>query len=787
VNVSKRWLEELLGRPLEAEELVERFAMLGAPVDAVEPLGAGLEQVVVGEVLRVERHPNADRLWLCSVAAGAEPLEVVCGAPIVVAGKKYPFAPVGATLPGGLTLERRKIRGTYSNGMLCSERELELGEDAAGILELDTNAPAGTGLSEALGLDDHRLVLDVAANRADLHGMRGVARELGAVLGATVRLPGLSGAPTSPAGPPRRVADVETVVDGVRVAVEDVDGAPRYLIAVVRGVMVGPSPAWLEQRLRAIGQRSINNVVDATNYVMFELNQPTHAFDLAKLRGPAVVVRRARREERIVTLDGTERVLDEEMTAICDSERPTIIGGVMGSSESEVDAGTQDLVIECAAFEPKRIRRTRKNVGLITESSYRFERGVDQSALPEALHRLLGLIIAVAGGEVREAPVDFWPRPAAQRSVFLRPSRVAHVLGIDVARPEIETVLGSIGCVALPKDTDRMAVQVPSWRPDLVDEIDLIEEVARIRGYDTIPEESRPQRLGTVPDAPIEALAGRLRVALAGDGLYEAVSMPLGAPGGGDSVPVVNPLATTESHLRTALLPGLVRRVEHNWAQRERNVRLFEIGTAFFPNGEEGLPREETRVAAVVTGARRPAHWTEPRPPDTDAWDARGLLARVARLAWPGAALHVAGSGWESVDEVEGVVGWARPLEADAPSWAGAVYGLEMRLSDSPSPAPTFRPMPMTPPVERDVALVVPGGATALQIEGVIRSRAGPLLESLVVFDEFRGAELPAGTRSVGFRLTFRDPARTLREAEADAALERALEALEVELGVRRR
>ena len=784
MNVSRRWLEALLGRPLEVRDLVERLAMLGSPVDAVEPLGRGLEQIVVAEVVKVVRHPNADRLWLCHVAAGGEPLEVVCGAPLVVEGSKYPFAPVGATLPGGLTLERRKIRGIYSNGMLCSAKELELGEDAAGILELDTDAAPGTPLAQALELDDHQLVLDVAANRADLHGMRGVARELGAAIGATVRLPRLPGAPEAPAPPVRRVTGNEALVDGVRVSVVDAEGAPRYLVAVVRGVGVGPSPAWLERRLRAVGQRSINNVVDATNYVMFELNQPAHAFDLAKLRGPAVVVRRARPGERIVTLDGVERVLDDEMTAICDAERPTIIGGVMGSGESEVDEATRDLVIECAAFEPKRIRRTRKHLGLSTESSYRFERGVDVPALPDALHRLLELILAVAGGEVREAPVDLWPSPTAQRSVFLRPSRVARVLGVDSSREEIERSLGAIGCVALPKDADRLAVQVPSWRPDLTDEIDLVEEVARIRGYETIPEETRPQRLGTVPDAPIEGLAAQVRAALVAEGLLETMSLPLGPDG---AVGVVNPLAATEAQLREALLPGLTRRVEHNWAQRLRDVRLFEVGTVFLPNGAGELPREEVRVAVVLTGARRPAHWTEPRPPDADLWDLKGLFERVARLAWPRATVQVAGAKWDATDEGGGAIGWAGALEGDAPPWAAALFGLEMRLGAAAGPSPVFRALAATPAVERDVALVVPAGVTALQIEGVIRSRGGPLLESLDVFDEFRGAGLAAGERSVGFRLTFRDPERTLRDAEADAGLKLALDALEVELGVRRR
>jgi phenylalanyl-tRNA synthetase beta chain len=657
VNLSRRWLEALLGRTLDAADLERRLSALGAPVEAIVPLHHDLGDIQVGRVLEVKKHPNADRLSLCQVdVGGAAPVEVVCGAPTVQAGKLYPYAPVGAVLPGGVTLTRRAIRGVESNGMLCSAKELGLGEDQAGILELDTTAPPGTRLLDALPLADHRIVIEVTANRPDLLCHKGVARELGASLGAPVKLPLIAGARPLPDGAPVRRSD-RGVVDGVAVRLEDPEGAPRYQIAVLRGVRVAPSPAWLADRLTAVGQRPINNVVDATNYILFELNQPLHAFDLARLRGPAVVVRRARAGEKIVTLDGVTRTLTAEMTAICDAERPTIVAGVMGSAESEVGAATTDLVLECAYFQPTRIRRTRRALAVSSESSYRFERGIDMLAMPDALRRAVELIVAVAGGELREPPLDLWPQPVAERVIFLRLERVTRLLGVALERAEMERHLTSVGFVVAPKEA-RLAVQVPGWRPDVTREVDLIEEVARLTGYAAFPDELRPYRPGTVPDAPEERARARVRALLARAGCYEARTLPLGPADGPDAVAIVNPLSAEEAHLRGRLLPGLVRRVEHNWANRTRDIRLFEVGTVFRrrdpgpaaatrPRGAAvTTPEEWTAVAAVLTGARRPPHWSEAaKVPDIDLWDLKHHFELAVDAAAPGCRVEPAPGG----------------------------------------------------------------------------------------------------------------------------------------------
>jgi len=552
---------------------------------------------------------------------------------------------------------------------------------------------------------------------------------------------------------------------------------------------VAPSPGWLAQRLAAIGQRPINNIVDATNYVLFEVNQPLHAFDLARLRGPAVVVRRAKPKEKIVTLDGVERTLTSEMTAICDAERPTIIAGVMGSSDSEVTASTTDLVLECAYFQPTRVRRTRRALGLSSESSYRFERGIDLPGMPEALRRAIELIVAVAGGVLREPPLDLWPQPVQEKTIFLRPERVSHLLGVATERVELERLLTSVGFFVAPKDRGaRLAVQVPGWRPDVTREVDLIEEAARLQGYDAFPDELRPYRSGTVPDAPVEQIKARVRERLAQSGFYEARTIPLGPRDGPEAVAVGNPLSAEEAFLRRRLIPGLVRRVEHNWANRTRDVRLFEIGIVF--HAGQDRPEEWDSVAAVLTGARRPPHWSEgAKVPDMDIWDLKHHFELAVRAAAPSCDVQPATGGavgWEAVQRGE-VWGWAGPLEADAPVWAAALFGFEVRIDLTLPGAVPYRPLPTQPPVERDIALVLPAGVTAAAVAAVLARAAGPLLERLEVFDEYRGPGVPAGYRSVAWHCTFRDPARTLREREVEELLAGALQALEDELGVRRR
>lgn len=790
MNLSRRWLEAFLRRPLDVADTVRRLAMLGAPVDAVEPLNSGLEGIVVALVEAVRPHPNADRLQLCVVNDGTpERRTVVCGAPNVTAGRKYPFAPVGSTLPGGVRIERRKIRGEPSEGMLCSARELGLGQDHEGILELETAAPPGTRLIEALPLEDTRLVIDVSPARPDLLGHKGVARELAWSLRVPFRLPDIPGAPGQALEAPRRAEGNRAVAGGVLTGTDDPDGCPRFLGCTIRGVRVGPSPRWLQERLAAVGVRSINNVVDATNYVMFELGQPMHAYDVATLRGPEVIARRARPGERLVTLDDVERTLTPEMTVIADQAGAIGIAGVMGAAHVEVTERTTAVFLECASFEPRRLRRTRRALGLATEASKRFERGVDRWAAPEALRRGVELILATAGGTVDGGAVDVWPEPTQPPRIALRHALVTRVLGEALPAAAIEQYLTAIGCTVLPRpEAGRFTVDVPGWRPDLVAEIDLIEEIARLHGYDSFSTELRPFRVGRLSDPPLESAVLRVREGLVRQGLLETVSLPLGPSEGEGSVRLKNPLSADDAWLRQSLLPGLRRAVETNWSRRVREIRLFEIGTVFRLQGPGERPLEETRVAAVLSGAREPPHWTAGgKAPDFDQWDLKALFEAATALAIPGGRVQVDTQGWVAVTADGRPAGRAMRLDLVPREWAAPVYGFELAVLPVAGLPVRYEPLPTTPPVERDLALVVGESVRCSDLEAAIREAAGALLESVAAFDEYRSESLGPGRRSLAFRLTFRAPDRTLRDEEVDAITARVVAALESQFDARLR
>jgi phenylalanyl-tRNA synthetase beta chain len=793
MNVSLRWLEAFLRRPLDPKDVSERLVMLGAPVDAVEPLHGDLAGLVIGLVEEVRRHPNADRLRVCLVNDGtAERRNVVCGAPNVTAGKKYPFARVGASVPHGkggapMKIEKAKLRGEVSEGMLCSARELGLGQDHDGILELDTDAVPGTPLLEAVPLADYRLAVDVTPNRPDLLCHKGVARELSASYKTPFRLPAIPGAERIDV-PPSRRSTVTGTVGGVTIDVQDTESCPRFHAALIRGAGVGPSPEWLRRRLEAVGVRSINNVVDATNHVMFELNQPMHAYDAGTLRGGKLVVRRARAGERLVTLDDVERELSPEMIAIGDAEGVIGLAGIMGGASTEVGNETRDVLLEGAYWNPSRIRRGRRTLGMSSEASYRFERGIDRWGGGDAMRRCIEIILAIAGGELADAPLDLWPEPSHPPRIFLRPARVAQVLGVEIPWSAIEQYLVAIGATVVSKPDDgRMAVDVPGWRPDLVREIELIEEVARLHGYDSFPSDLRPFRLGTLTDAGEEAATTAVRRGMVDQGLYEVSRLPMGPRDGEDSVRLANPLSAEDAWLRRRLLPGLVRLVEANWANRVADIRLFEVGTTWSADAPGRRPREERRLAAVLTGRREPEHWTGSGEARFDLWDLKGRFEAAVALAIPGGEIQVEGDAWVARDAAGRIVGEASPLAADAPPWAAPLYGFELVLDPSPRKAPRFAPLPTTPPVDRVLALLLPAGVRVGAVEELLRRVGGDLLEQVRVESDYRGAELPPETRSVAFRLTFRAPDRTLRDAEVDAVETRLLDGLAADLGVRRR
>ncbi|HET9003794.1 MAG TPA: phenylalanine--tRNA ligase subunit beta, partial [Gemmatimonadaceae bacterium] len=698
MNVSHEWLRALVPHTLSPAQVRDLLTERVATVEELVALRADLAPIVIARVVEAARHPDSDHLWVTRVdAGGPELVDVVCGAPNVKAGALYPFAPSGTTMPGGLKLDKRKIRGAWSNGMLCSARELGLGQNHEGILELSVNAAPGTPFLDAVAAGDTRIVVDVLPNRPDLLSHRGIGRELSAALGIPLQLPKIPGSAATLPG--AQCAGESGKAGPVTVKVADRSLAPRYMGVVLRGVKVGPSPEWLAGRLQSIGVRSINNVVDATNYVLHELGQPIHAFDLAKLGGNEVVVRRARKGETLVTLDGAMRTLDERITVIADATAAHAVAGVMGGRDSEVTESTTDLFVEVAIFDPRHTRAARRASGLSTDASYRFERTIDPELPPAGLQRVVEIITALAGGTVDGTPVDLYPDPRSHPAVVLRVARVRRLLGEAVPAAEIAKLLAAIGfTVAIRAGTEMLAgdeeltVTPPSWRGDVVDEIDLVEEVARLVGYDRFPDELRSVRPSAVPTPREWTLAAALRDALVAAGLYEVRPMPFvrGTEDGAGFVRVLNPLAENEAYLRREVLDTLARRAEYNLTRMQGDVRLFEIGNVF-ASGTGQLPREETRVGALIMGSRRPPHFTESKPPAFDEWDAKGLAESIAEVAYPAARVELRGGNssgvlWEIA--VDGATrGAVTRVVLDAPVWASAAFGIELSLGEVASDA----------------------------------------------------------------------------------------------------
>jgi phenylalanyl-tRNA synthetase beta chain len=823
MDVSVNWLRALApGLQGTAAELADRLSMRAIPVDRVVPVGEGLEGIVVARVVEAVRHPNADRLTLCKVDSGGDELiDVVCGAPNVEQGALYPYVPPGVSLPGGFVIESRKIRGEMSHGMLCSEKELGLGRDGGGIFRLEGEFAVGERFAQAMVLPDARLELDLTPNRIDLACHLGVARELATDDGGGPVLPSFDG-PEWDAG----WVDGETEAEsgGVRIVIEDADRCRRYLGAIVRDISVGPSPEWLQARLRGAGARPINNVVDATNYVLLEMNQPLHAFDLDRIGGSEIRVRPAVAGEKLRTLDGVDHELTPVDTVIADANSAIALAGVMGGEDSEVTADTTDLLIECAAFDPRHTRHTARHTGLATDASYRFERGIDETGQEGALRRCVELIIAIAGGVADPDGIRVGGPAPATRLVTLRIARIRRVLGLDLSAEEVTRLVAPIGFeVRLDSDDpDLLLVTIPGWRGDVATEADLLEEVARRFGYDSFPREPRSFRPSAVPDTADRGKADEVRRLLVGRGLSEARSVPFVAEDRSEDsrIPLLKPLSAAEGFLRTDLVPVLLGRVEHNWSRGHRDVRLFEIGTVFGrragATGElppDATPEqrdaanpfvEERRFAFVLTGGRVPAHWSA-ESPDFDMWDLVGLVEELAQEFGLGtvdpevetgdsADRPIGFESWLSDSAVRiqrgggltGVAGLVKATSIDPPRWSAPVFAGEFRLD----PIVTddrrqYRSLPQYPAVSRDLAFTLAKSVPVADVEQTIREAAPPLLTSLRLFDVYEGDKVEEGRRSLAWRLVFRAPDRTLTDPEVDAAVAAIVHRLEEDLDVR--
>ena len=779
MRISYQWLSEYVDLP-PAPELARRLTAVGLEVEAVERRGAELAGVVAARIVASEKHPDAEKLSVTRVdAGGGEPLQVVCGAKNYRVGDVVPLATVGTLLPGGQKIEKARLRGVESSGMLCSARELGLSADASGLFILDAGTAPGTPVARALGLDDALLEVNVTPNRPDALSHLGIAREVAALLGAKIHAPA------------RRLAEGDGAAsDAVRVRIEAPERCHRYAARVVEGVKIGPSPGWLARRLEGCGVRSISNVVDATNYVLLELGHPLHAFDLDEVAGHEIVVRTARPGEKLVTLDGKERTLDAEDLLICDRDRASALAGVMGGGHSEISGGTSRVLLESAWFAPVGVRRTSKRHGLKSEASYRFERGADPGMVIPALDRCAALIAELAGGQVRIGVVDANPRPARPGEVRLRWSRPRELLGTEVAPEETRRILSALGFEEVLGDAQGASWRVPSWRQDVSIEEDLVEEIVRTRGYDAIPE-TLP-RLGTALPAPSEEdrALSRVREALEAAGFSEAVNFSFMAPAevaafdpSAHAVPLMNPISAELAVMRTSVLPALLRNAAANSRQRVEDVRLYEVARAYGRGpGEGDAPADEWgEVAGVLLGRRSPVSWAVPQAP-ADLFDAKAAVQEVLEaLGVVGARWAVRAEPWSHprfsaavLGERDALLGTAAELHPRVAAAFGLPRGvLAFRLDLDALLAharlvPRYHPIPRFPAVLRDLAVVVGEDVQAAQVLGVVKGE--PLVEEATLFDVYTGPPLPAGKKNLALALRYRVAQRTLTDAEVDAA-----------------
>ncbi|MDB4936698.1 MAG: Phenylalanyl-tRNA synthetase beta chain [Labilithrix sp.] len=801
MKASYNWLKELVPQlTASPKELAARLTGAGLEVEGILEYGAASEACIVSRVVSTRPHPTKSGLRLVTVDRGNAQQEVVCGAPNVPeAGRLVVLAPLGAHLPAkNVTIAKRAIAGVESEGMLCSEDELGLGDDHDGIIVLaaDSKATVGSSLAAAVpGTRDTILEIGLTPNRPDGLGHVGLAREIAALYGFPFQVP-QTGTGT---GTGTRTGDAPAVGELVTIEVQDAERCPHYGAAAVVDITVGASPS-TRYRLQALGVRSISNVVDVTNLVMLAWGHPMHAFDLDRVRGKKIVVRRAKDGEKLATLDGVERTLVSDDLLICDGEGPVALAGIMGGASSEIQPDTKRVLFEVAWFDPRGVRRTARRHGMHTESSHRFERGVDPGDVAQVLDHATSLTLSLAGGTVAKGRLHVQgtriaaePTPPEKRALKLRARRLPELLGVDVPFAEAVAILERLGCEIVAKDESSCDVLVPTHRPDLGREVDLVEEVIRVRGMDAVPALLPPIRASRDVGGR-EELARRARDAAVSVGLSEAITYAftsaraleaLGAPK--PTVLLKNPLGEHQAVMRTTLLPGLLDAVANARRHGEREIREFTIGPVFLAarTGGDGLPDEQLRIGVVLAG-ERPSWLAKPQP--FDAWDAKGYAVAIAqRLAGASAAIevvpakrdeappHLHPRGAAFIHAGGRRIGSFGPLHPDAIealSLDGDVLVAELDLEPFVAGplSPKYAPIPRFPASTRDVALVVKDEIPAGEVEHAVRAAAGPLAAGVRLFDRFVGGQIPAGSSSLAFHVVYRAPDRTLTDAEVDAA-----------------
>lgn len=802
MKLSLTWLEEYTAVPKDLKAFCDRLDLTGTGVEGVETLGALYENIVTAQVLSKEPHPDSDHMWVCKVDVGQhnlgedgapEPLQIVCGAQNFDEGDHIVTALVGAVLPGDLKIKKSKLRGVVSCGMNCSERELGLSDDHGGIMILPKDAPVGMPIAEYLGNTDTVLDLEITPNRPDCLSVVGLAREVGAMYQQPVSYPLASDA----AKLPQFIAG-SNVSEDVTLEVTDPERCPRYTARVIDNVKVAPSPAWLAERITAEGARSINNIVDVTNYILFLYGQPLHAFDYDRLRDESgrvtIIVRPAEDGEEFTTLDGTDRVLNHDMTVISTPQEAIALAGVMGGLNTEVEDDTTTILLETATFSRAHTSRTSRSLGLISEASMRYERGVDAAPIEDISAAAAALIAEVGGGTVRPGIVDLYPIKAEATALTFRIDRFNAMMGADIPREFIVDVLERLGCVVEDTSDESLCnVIAPTFRPDLEREIDLYEEVLRLWGMDRITSTLPSSSLRVGVREPAELVKDLLNATLRASGLNETMTYSFAEPSDtenlrmndlGMPVELMNPLNAEQSIMRQTIIGGLLRSVAYNQHHGTKNVQLYEIGTVFSTAEGRKKPKERTKVAAVLAGAMGDASWNQ-HPQPFDFFDGKGVIENIAReLALPKLRFKALsaeeapylqpGRGAEvlSGGTVLGWVGELHPLVVTRFDAQAPVVAFELDLNalvSTARPARDYVDVPTFPSVEVDQAFIVDEAVTAEKMEQVMTSAGGRQMESVRLFDVYRDDEkIGVGKKSMAFTLTYRAQDRTLTGEEVE-------------------
>jgi len=794
MKITYNWLKEYVDFDWSVEELAERITMLGVEVEGIEEYGGAFEGIVVGEVVTRDQHPNADKLSLCKINDGTQELQIVCGATNFQAGDKVALATIGTEMPveqdqKPFVIKEGKIRGETSQGMMCSGSELKLSEDHEGILVLPKDALIGQAFGDHLGQAQKDTVydLEVTPNRPDLNGVMGVAREISALTGNPLKMPNTD-LPESGSN----------ISESVAVEIKDAGLCPRYNARVIRGVNVAPSPEWLSARLEQVGIRPINNIVDATNYVMMETGQPLHAFDLnllAEVEGKrTVVVRRASAGEKFTTLDKEEHELSADNLLIADCDKGIALAGVMGGLNTEIQNDTQDVLLETAYFKPQNIRATSKGLGLHTDASYRFERGADIGCIDWVSRRAAKLILEVAGGELLASDVDEFPGQPEVREITLRHGRTDALLGISIEPAKAVKYLQGLDLELLSQDEASATFRIPTWRVDLKREVDLIEEVCRVHGVDQIPATPPRGCLGENDFDVQHDSVGRVRDVLIGLGIDESQGQTLISD---ESATLISeglvrleyPLASDMNVLRPSLLPGLLDSLRNNLTRQNQNVRLFEVGRNF-----NAGPVETRCVALLLTGARNAAFWRGEEA-KVDMSDLKGVIEELLEsLRVYGvefvrqeevSSLYLESAELRMGKQVIGSMGQLLPVLGKRYEARDAVYLAEMNLDallQRRTTNKSFKSLPQFPASERDVAMLVDESVNHRDVLGVVKKIKPANLVDAQLFDVFRGKNVPEGQKSLAYSFTYRNTEKTLKDKEVNSAHDQLIAAFKDKL-----